>query len=43
MDSDDISVSNRFELQFNFMLKNPQVSLVGGQIEEFEGSINNII
>lgn len=43
MDSDDISVSNRFELQFNFMLKNPEVSLVGGQIEEFEGSINNII
>ena len=43
MDSDDISVSNRFELQFNFMLENPQVSLVGGQIEEFEGSINNII
>lgn len=43
MDSDDISVSNRFELQFNFMLKNPQVSLVGGQIEEFEGNINNII
>tara|TARA_B110000046_G_C12621360_1_gene244965 strand:- start:26 stop:517 length:492 start_codon:yes stop_codon:yes gene_type:complete len=25
------------------MLKNPLVSLVGGQIEEFEGSINNII
>tara|TARA_B110000908_G_C10164640_1_gene407756 strand:+ start:175 stop:996 length:822 start_codon:yes stop_codon:yes gene_type:complete len=43
MDSDDISVLNRFELQFNFLLKNPQISLVGGQIEEFEGNINNII
>jgi hypothetical protein len=43
MDSDDISVSNRFEMQYNFLLKNPEVSIVGGQIEEFEGDINNII
>ena len=43
MDSDDICVSNRFELQYNFMLNNPDVCVLGGQIEEFEGNINNII
>ncbi len=43
MDSDDISVRNRFELQIDYLQKNPQVSLVGGQIEEFEGTIDNII
>ena len=43
MDSDDISVHNRFELQFNFLLNNPEVSLVGGQIEEFIDDIDNIV
>ena len=43
MDSDDISVHNRFELQYEFLLKNPEVSLVGGQIEEFIDNIDNIV
>ena len=35
MDSDDIAVPNRFELQINYLMKNPNVSIVGGFTEEF--------
>lgn len=35
MDSDDISLSNRFEEQYNYMKNNSQVSAVGGAIAEF--------
>lgn len=35
MDTDDIAVSNRFELQENYMLRHPEISVVGGGIEEF--------
>lgn len=43
MDSDDICCDNRFELQFNFLINNKEISVVGGQIEEFEDNVNNII
>ncbi len=35
MDADDIMVSNRIELQYNFMQKNREIDVVGGYIEEF--------
>ena len=35
MDSDDIAVNNRFELQLKFLKKNPNISVLGGTIEEF--------
>lgn len=35
MDSDDICVSNRFELQLKAFYQHPEVSIVGGWIEEF--------
>ncbi|HBH7053684.1 TPA: glycosyltransferase [Morganella morganii] len=35
MDTDDICVYDRFEKQINYIEKNPDVSLVGGSIEEF--------
>ena len=35
MDSDDVSVSNRFEEQLRFFAKNPDVDIVGGNISEF--------
>ena len=35
MDSDDIAVPSRFELQINYLKKNPSVSIVGGLTEEF--------
>ncbi len=43
MDTDDIAVPNRFELQLREVEKNPQLAVIGGQIDEFEGSINNIV
>ncbi len=43
MDSDDISRSDRFEKQIKFMSENPDVDLVGGQIEEFIDSADNIV
>lgn len=41
MDSDDIAVSDRFEKQVDYIKKNPQISVVGGYINEFieEGKI----
>ncbi|WP_411766124.1 glycosyltransferase [Winogradskyella sp. A3E31] len=35
MDSDDICVNNRFELQINFLKNNSDISVLGGVIEEF--------
>ena len=36
MDTDDISVSSRFESQYKFMLSNPDIVASSGQIEEFD-------
>ncbi|WP_162150777.1 glycosyltransferase [Acholeplasma equifetale] len=35
MDSDDISVPDRFEKQLKYLLKNPNISVVGSHIVEF--------
>lgn len=35
MDADDISVSNRFEKQIDFLINNPEYDLVSSNIEEF--------
>lgn len=42
MDSDDVSVPNRFELQLKAVVNNPQLAIVGGQIDEFTGEVNHI-
>lgn len=42
MDSDDISLPFRFELQLNAFMRDPQLSIVGGQIAEFIGTSDNI-
>lgn len=36
MDSDDISIQDRFEKQINFLKKNPKCDLIGGNIMEFD-------
>lgn len=36
MDTDDICSPNRFKLQMDFFKHNPSVSILGGQISEFE-------
>lgn len=41
MDTDDISVSDRCQKQINFMNNNLDIAIVGGQIEEFIGKIEN--
>jgi len=43
MDSDDISNPVRFKKQFDFLLNNPNISIVGSYISEFKGDTSNII
>lgn len=43
MDSDDISVPNRFELQLKAFEEHPDVSIVGGLINEFIGEQDNVV
>lgn len=43
MDSDDISVTDRFEKQLNFLEANPDIDILGGQINEFIENENNLI
>lgn len=41
MDSDDISVKNRFEIQYNFMQEHPDIGATGGYMEEFSNTNNS--
>lgn len=43
MDSDDIACPDRFEKELAFMLKHPNIDVVGGQIEEFDTNEENIV
>jgi len=43
MDADDISMPGRFEKQLAYMSAHPDVAVVGGQIEEFIDSTDNIV
>lgn len=43
MDSDDICLPHRFELQLKYMSENPDIDIVGGQMTEFIGSSDNIV
>lgn len=43
MDSDDICLPNRFELQLNYIIEHPETDIIGGQITEFIGSSDNIV
>ncbi len=43
MDSDDVSLPNRFELQLKYFAENPEVDIVGGDISEFIGDETNIV
>lgn len=35
MDTDDVAVPNRFEIQFQYMLTHPKITVTGGLMEEF--------
>lgn len=43
MDSDDICLPNRFELQLKYMEQHPEVDIVGGQMTEFINTPDNIV
>ena len=43
MDTDDIAIPKRCEMQLIFMNENPHVSIVGGQIEEFIDDEKSIV
>ena len=43
MDTDDIAVPDRCEKQLCYMEEHPDVSIVGGQIEEFIGSVDRVV
>ncbi len=43
MDTDDISKPDRFEKQLNYFARNPNITILGGQIEEFVESPEKII
>ncbi len=43
MDSDDISVPDRFEQQIQFFKAHPEIDIVGGDISEFIGMESNIV
>ncbi len=42
MDSDDISASDRFEKQVNYMTEHPEIDISGSNIAEFQKSIGKI-
>lgn len=43
MDSDDISFLDRCEKQVNYFINNPQTGILGAQINEFIGDIENVV
>lgn len=43
MDSDDICLPNRFELQLRYLEQHPAVDIIGGQMTEFIDTPDNII
>lgn len=43
MDSDDIAVPNRFELQLAAFIENPELDILGGQISEFIGDPSKVV
>lgn len=43
MDSDDVSVPDRFEQQIHFFKRFPEIDIVGGDITEFIGDEKNVV
>ena len=43
MDADDVSINDRFRMQIDVFRKYSDLSVVGGQIYEFKGNIDNVV
>ncbi|VFA51074.1 Uncharacterised protein [Enterococcus faecalis] len=41
MDTDDIMVEDRLEVQYKLFKENSSLAIVGGNIIEFEGNVTN--
>ena len=41
MDSDDVAVKSRFEIQMNYLKEHPEVSVIGSNITEFINDVNS--
>lgn len=42
MDADDICIIDRFEKQIKYIEENPEIDVLGGQIDEFDGDKGNV-
>lgn len=43
MDTDDISEKDRCRKQVKYLMENPEIDILGGQIEEFMDKIDNVV
>lgn len=43
MDTDDICVKERFQIQVKQIVNEPELAVIGGQINEFIDSVNNVV
>lgn len=43
MDTDDIARNNRFEIQCSYLMKHPEIDVLGSSIAEFESNPNEIV
>lgn len=43
MDTDDVSVPDRFEIQLEAFKNNPELDIYGSHVREFEGNVDNIV
>ena len=43
MDTDDICIKDRFEKQIRYFIDDPSLSIIGGNIREFDTTIDNIV
>jgi glycosyltransferase involved in cell wall biosynthesis len=43
MDSDDISVSNRFEKQIGYISQHPEIDVIGSNIDEYDEAMQQVI
>ena len=43
MDCDDVSLPQRFWIQYHFLLNNPKVDIVGSQVEECDDNLSTVL
>lgn len=41
MDADDVSLQDRFEIQYNYLIDHPDIDVLGGQVEECDDDLKS--